>query len=269
MQSVVDTDIIVEDNVLTEQDLAVQSMWEEYKNSNNINVRNQLVLHYMAFVKKIAFKTYRNAWFLDCADELVNEGVIAVINAIDRFDLSLNIKFETFASRRIQGAMLDYIRKQSGFVRKIHEMTTAINNAKDDFFYKHDRQPTNAELAEALSVSVVELDNMLKQIQPIKTFSIDQTDSNGSDDDKTFEISTGSEEDPIEILSKREYNEDLVRAIQQLNEQQQIVLSLFYKEEFSVGEIADILKLTPDKVSQIRFQAIKKMKKLIGDKIIN
>lgn len=245
----------------------VMQLWDEYKRTNDNEIRNELVMHYMSLVKKIAFKTYRNAWFLDCADELVNEGVIAMINAIDRFDISQNIKFETFASRRIQGAMLDYIHKQSGFVRKIHEMSTMVNDARQRCCERLGQPPTNEELAEELNISLDELYNILQQIQPIKVMSINQPDSSNPDDEKILDISTGNEYDPIEILSKKEYNEELVKGIKKLSEQQQLVLALFYQEEFSVREIASTLNLSVEKVSQIRFQAIKKLKKLVSDKI--
>ena len=245
----------------------VMQLWEEYKRSGSTAVRNELVMYYMSLVKKIAFKTYRNAWFLDCADELVNEGVIAMINAIDRFDLSQNIKFETFESRRIQGAMLDYIHKQSGFVRKTHELNNLVNDARNRCFEKTGQPPTNEELADEMNISLEELDSILQQIQPIKVMSINQPDSSNPDDEKILDISAGNEYDPIEILSKKEYNEELVKGIKKLSEQQQLVLALFYQEEFSVREIASMLKLSVEKISQIRFQAIKKLKKLVSDKV--
>lgn len=249
------------------EDEKVVSLWRSYKQNGSTQMRNELVLHYMNLVKKIAFKTYKNAWYLECADELVNEGVIAMISVIDRFDVDMGIKFETFASRRIQGAMVDYIHKQSGFVRKIHEMTKKINLAKDEFVQTYGRLPDNNELAQKMGISRDELETMIYESQPVKTFSIHQTESGTADEEKIIEISTGNDADPIEILTKTEYNEELVRGIESLNEQQQLVLSLFYKEEFSVSEIAEILNLSTEKVSQIRFQSIKKLKKLVSDKI--
>ena len=118
-----------------------------------------------------------------------------------------------------------------------------------------------------MNISLEELDSILQQIHPIKVMSINQPDSSNPDDEKILDISTGNEYDPIEILSKKEYNEELVKGIKKLSEQQQLVLALFYQEEFSVREIASMLKLSVEKISQIRFQAIKKLKKLVSDKV--
>ena len=136
-----------------------------------------------------------------------------------------------------------------------------------DALKKTGQPPTNEELADEMNISLEELDSILQQIQPIKVMSINQPDSSNPDDEKILDISAGNEYDPIEILSKKEYNEELVKGIKKLSEQQQLVLALFYQEEFSVREIASMLKLSVEKISQIRFQAIKKLKKLVSDKV--
>lgn len=238
-------------------------LWTSYQQSGDIELRNQLVLEYMTIVKKIAFKLYRNSWGMDSPEELVNEGMIALINAIDRFDLERNVKFETYVSRRVQGAMMDYMYKQNGFVRRIHEMTKAINKAKKDLEIRFGREPTHEELAMEMQISREQLDKMLQEVSPVTVVSLDQMIHDTGNDEIPVEISAGVKDDPMMILDEQEYSEVLVKGINKLNEEQQLVLALFYKEEFSVREIAQTLNTTAERVSQIRFQAVKKLKKLL------
>lgn len=237
------------------------NLWTKYKKTGDINVRNQLVLLYMPVLKKVAFKVYKNNSTVESIDELVSEGMIALINAIDRFEIDREVKFETYVSYRVHGAMLDYINKQSGYVRKVRDIMKELSRAKEALTTDLGREPEKDEIAEYLGISVAELMEKMDVGHPVHIVSLDQTMTDENSDDIYLELSTPEEENPIYIVENSGFSDKLIKGIENLNKEQQLVLSLFYKEDLSIAEIADILNLDSKRVSQIRFQSIKKLKK--------
>lgn len=255
---------VLKNQTVTQRSVNVDEKWAAYQRTGDIQIRNELVLEYMGVVRKIAFKIYAKAGFIDSAEELVNEGTLALITAIDRFDLERNVKFETFVSRRVQGAMLDYIHRQTGFVRRTYDLGKTVSAVQRQLAEQLGREPSAMEMAEELSVSLEEYRKMLQEIKPVKVVSLNMPDNGYGEESTAMDIPSDAGSDPAEILCRDDMSENLVRGIQKLSEEQQLVLSLFYKEEFTVREIAQALCTTTEKVSQIRFQAVKKLKKYIG-----
>lgn len=249
-----------------ETEKKIAEWWALYQRTKSPEIRNQLVLHYIPVVKKIALNVYRHYRYFDSVDELVGEGVVALINAIDRFDIDRNVKFETFISYRIKGSMLDYINKQNGYVRKIHEISKRFFAAKEELKAQLTREPTREEMANHLNMSIEEYEGNLLEIKPISTISLNQMVFDSNMEGKPTEISSGPQDDPAEILTAQEYCDVLAEGIKKLNEEQQLVLSLFYKEDLTVKEIAEIMNANTHHVSQVRFQAIKRLKKLTENK---
>ncbi len=250
-----------------EMEKKIAEWWVLYQRTKSPEIRNQLVLHYMPVVKKIAMNVYRRYRYFDSVDELVGEGVIALINAIDRFDIDRNVKFETFISYRIKGSMLDYINKQNGYVRKIYEISKRFSTAREELEAKLTREPTREEMANHLQMTMEEYEKNLLEIKPVSTISLNQMVLDSSTmEEKHTEISSGPQDDPAEILSTQEFSEVLTEGIKKLNQEQQLVLALFYKEDLTVKEIAEIMNTDTQRVSQVRFQAVKRLKKLAETK---
>lgn len=261
------------DATATEQFYAMDreslDMWIRYQTTKSTELRNQLVMKYLVIVKKIAYKIYRNYRFCDSTEELVGEGIVALISSIDKFDLSRNVKFETYASRRIQGSMMDYINKQNGYVRKIHEIAKAIATAREDLAVQIGYEPSNEELATYLQITVDQLKKQIQNIQPISVVSLDQMTWDFESDDHRIDVSSGEKDDPMVIVADSEYSDVLINCIKKLTKEQQLILSLFYKDELTIREIAEVANMTTQHASQVRFQAVKKLKKLLGDNIID
>lgn len=245
-------------------DTDIAELWLQYIKTKDIGVRNAIILKYSEIVKKIAFRMCRAYHVFDISEELINEGIIALIQSVDKFDLSRNVKFETFASRRVHGSMLDFINKQNGYIRKIHDMTKNIHRAKEALRLKLQREPSNAEIAKHLEISEDQLEKDLFEIQPISIISLSQTKVTSDMDEMYLEIPAASESDPFFLIDSDELCDNLVACIEKLNNEQQLVLSLFYKEELTIKEIAEIMQTETTRISQIRFQAIKKLKRLLN-----
>ncbi|MDD6807466.1 MAG: sigma-70 family RNA polymerase sigma factor [Oscillospiraceae bacterium] len=248
----------------TKIDPEIMDLWLEYDRTKNLDVRNKLVIHYMPILKKVAIKVYNTYKGAESPEELVSEGMIALINAIDRFELDRDVKFETFVSHRVHGAMLDFINKQSGMVRKVRDISKEINTAKDELKADLGREPTRLEMAEYLGLSPEEYDKRLAEGRPMAVYSLDQMIDDAQENERHFDISSGIEDTPEYIVEQSMgYSSELVDAITKLTYEQQLVLSLFYKEELTIAEIAEIMEEDPKRVSQIRFQAIKKLRKFL------
>lgn len=251
-------------SVNTKIDAEIMDLWLTYQRTKSIEVRNKLVLHYMPVLKKVAIKVYNTYRGAESPEELASEGLVALINSVDRFELSRDVKFETFVSHRVHGAMLDFINKQSGIVRKVRDISKEINTAKDELKNDLGREPTRLEMAEYLGLSPEEYDKKLVEGKPASVYSLDQMMEDANEGERTFDISSGIEDTPEFVVEQNlGYSENLVKAISKLNSEQQLVLSLFYKDELTVAEIADILEMDPKRVSQLRFQSIKKLKKYL------
>lgn len=240
-------------------------LWTQYTETKDINIRNELVLKYMPVLKKVAFKVYQTYRGVDSVEELVSEGMVALITSIDRFDLDREVKFETYVSYRVHGAMLDYINKQNGYARRVRDISKEMSRAREDLMSVIGREPDREELADYLGISVEELDKKLQESHPISLISLDQVTTDENMDDRMFEISSGEKDNPINIIDKGGFSKELVKCLGKLNHEQQLVLSLLYKEDLTVAEIADILNTDSKRVSQLRFQAVKRLKKMMED----
>lgn len=243
-------------------DPEILDLWLKYGETKDIEIRNKLVLHYMPILNKVAHKVYNTYRGAESPEELVSEGMIALINSIDRFDLDRDVKFETFVSHRVHGAMLDFLNKQSGIVRKVRDISKEMNAAADELKADLGREPTRLEMATYLGLSLEEYDKRKAEGKPVAVYSLDQMIEDANENERYFDLSSGVEDTPEYALEQGiSYSDDLVNAISKLTSEQQLVLSLFYKDELSIAEIADITETDPKRVSQIRFQAIKKLKK--------
>lgn len=241
------------------------TLWQDYIKTKDINIRNELVLVYMPILRKVANKVYRKYRCLDSVEELVSEGMIALITAIDRFDLERDVKFETFVSYRIHGAMLDYINKQNGYVRRVRDISKELFTAKEELTSEIGREPDKTELALYLGISTEDLDKRMQESHPINIVSLDQMITDDNMDEHIFEVSSGEQDNPMYIVEQGGFSSTLTRCIKKLNKEQQLVLSLFYKEDLSVSEIADILNTDAKRIAQLRFQSVKKLKKMMED----
>ena len=240
-------------------------LWQDYIKTRDIKIRNELVLIYMPVLKKVASKVYKKYRNIESIEELVSEGMIALITAIDRFELDRDVKFETFVSYRVHGAMLDYINKQSGYVRRVRDISKEILSAKEELTAELEREPEKSELATYLGISSEELDRKLQECHPVSVVSLDQIITDDGMDDRLLEVSSGEQDDPLYIVEQGGFSAVLTKCISKLNKEQQLVLALFYKEDLSVSEIADILNTDAKRISQLRFQSIKKLKKMMED----
>lgn len=243
-------------------------LWREYKESKSVDIRNRIILEYSPLVKKIASKTIGNYQYFNHIDDIINEGIIALMDAVEKFDINKQVKFETYASIKIKGAMIDFIRKQDCFPRRIKKMARSIAEAESLLGNELGRSPTQAELANHLNVTTVELDHMQLEVYSLNVYSFEQVIYETNSENILSKYLTNSKDAPEQLLAEKEVCSMLADAIKGLKYNEQIVISLHYKEQLKIKDIAAVLKISDSRVSQIHSNALKKLK-LCMDKYHN
>lgn len=243
-----------------QEEIPHYDMWIIFQETKSIEIRNKIILEYGTLVKKIAMKTVGNYQYFNHMDDIVNEGVIALMDAVEKFDLRKQVKFETFASIKIKGAMIDFIRKQDCFPRRIKKMAREISNAESFLGCELGRSPTQAELADYLNLTNAELDKMQLEVYSLNVYSFEQIMYETNSESIMSNYLANNKDIPEQLLAEKEVCSMLAEAIKRLKENEQIVISLHYKEQLKIKDIATILKISDSRVSQIHSNALKKLK---------
>jgi RNA polymerase sigma factor FliA len=238
----------------------VQELWQQYGRTKNIAIRNELIQNYSGLVKCIAIKIVGHYQYFNYLDDIINEGLIALMDAISKFDLRKNVKFETFASIKVRGAMIDYIRKQDCFPRRLKKMARSINDADDVLNQRYGRMPTDRELADYLNVSLEEYQKMLAETCSLNILSFEELVYEKGVENLCLHYSN-EECGPEQDIAEKELQNVLKGNIDMLDTKEKTVISLYYKEQLKIKEISVIMGISESRVSQIHSGALRKLKK--------
>ncbi|WP_026485896.1 sigma-70 family RNA polymerase sigma factor [Caldanaerobius polysaccharolyticus] len=233
------------------QDLDIDKLWHEYEKERTIEVRNQIVLYYLPLVKYVIKRILINYESSDY-DDILNQGILGLIDAVEKYDSSKGVKFETYAVYRIRGEVIDYLRKMDWMPRSLRKKYKALQEVVDRCWDKSD-----SEIAREVGISLDEYYKLLNYANISNILSLEEIFENGT---LNIPPSTGT---PDKIVEDREMRESLEKFIEGLPEKQKLVLSLYYVEELTYKEIAMILGVTESRISQIHSQAIKKLKEFL------
>jgi RNA polymerase sigma factor FliA len=240
-------------------DDALAIVWHAFKSTGDVDARERLILHYAPLVKYVASRVATGLpASVDQAD-LVSYGMFGLIDALQKFEPGRGNKFETYAIPRIRGAIIDELRAMDWVPRSVRFKQREIEKALTNLEAMLKRQPTDAELAERLGMSVRELHEVITQISFVSVLALDETVSVGADRgekvslvdtlaDKGFDPSTGVESQETRSL--------LAAAINELSEREKIVVTLYYFEGLTLAEIGEILGVTESRVCQIHTKAV-------------
>ena len=225
-----------------------------YRQSGDIAVRNDIVLKNMGLVRSCAM-SMRNMYvkFGD-VDDVVNEGVLALMDAIESYDESHGAKFETYASLRIRGAIIDYIRKQDWVPRNVRKFAVALDKAYGLLYNLKGRAPTTAELAEHLGMDEQKLLRRMSECACTITLSFEELlyEDNFNEPQST---DTGD----ADIL-REESSEVIAKAIDELRERERQVITLYYYKNMKYSDIAKALGVSEGRICQIHTKAVLELK---------
>ncbi|MBM7581406.1 RNA polymerase sigma factor for flagellar operon FliA [Caldicoprobacter guelmensis] len=233
-----------------------RNLWIEYKKHNNIEFRNELILRYSYLVKRVVSRlAFASTSSLDVED-LISYGILGLIDAIERYDPSKNVKFETYATFRIKGAIMDQLRKQDWVPRSLRIKYKQLAEAVDAIEKKLGRSANDKEIAQALGVTVEEVRKTMLDVHSLAVVSLE---------DQLFALAGsvgvfGLEDDPERVAQANELKRHLAQAIDELPEREKLVISLYYFEELTLKEIGMALGVSESRVSQLHTRALVRLR---------
>lgn len=239
------------------------SLWEEYIKTRSPKIREQLIVEYVPLVKVVAGRMGMYLGYTVEYDDLTGYGIFGLIDAIDKFELTKGVKFETYASLRIRGAILDQIRKMDWIPRTLRQKQKKLETTMGQMETELGRTPTNEELAVALEMTQEELDALINQTQVANLVSLDEYLEQGSE----VRVEAGNKSaflQPEQVMERQDLKRLLAEAINSLTEKEQKVIALYYYEEMTLKEISNILEVSESRVSQLHTKSLRKMKEKLG-----
>lgn len=245
--------------------ISTADLWLQYAQSKDHNIRNILVVQYSYIVKCIALKTVGRYQHFNSMDDIVNEGIIALLDAVEKFDPEKKVKFETYASIKVRGAMIDYIRKQDCFPRRLKRIAKNIIEAENELNHKLGRTPTDQELAGFLQVSLGEYEKMQAETCALNMLSFEEMIYEKGLENIEFSLAGDPIRGPEQVVAEKELQDVLAQDIEQLNEKEKTVISLYYKEQLKIKEISSVMGISDSRVSQIHSNALRKLKKFLTE----
>ncbi|MCI9143583.1 MAG: FliA/WhiG family RNA polymerase sigma factor [Lachnospiraceae bacterium] len=244
-----------------------KKLLEEYAKTKSPETREQLILEYAPLVKVVAGRLSMYLGYNVEYEDLVSYGIFGLIDAIDKFDCLKDVKFETYASVRIRGAVLDQIRKMDWIPRTIRQKQKKIETAIREIEQNTGHTATDEEVARGLGISDEEYLEWQSQMKITGLVSLNEYMEQGSDvsQDYNRRHTTSHFEAPEERVEREELTKVLGEALQLLTEKEQKVITLYYYEELTLKEISSILEVSESRVSQLHTRALKKMKVKMGN----
>lgn len=243
----------------------IANMWIKYNNTKNREIRNNLIVQYIELVKIVSGRMYNYFGSKIEYDDLLGYGILGLIDSIDKYDISKNIKFETYAQIRIRGAIIDNIRKQDWIPRSLRKKSKDVQNAILVLENKFGRSPSNLEIAKELNIPLNELNLLLSDISAFNVSSLEDVLMNKGD----CLIDKNNINNPETIYQGKEIRELLATSIEVLSKNEKMVISLYYYEELTYKEIGQVLELSESRISQIHSKAILKIKNFLANKGID
>lgn len=236
--------------------MTTQELWEKYSRRKTASVKKELVLSYMNLIKYAARAINLPSRCLFDNDDLMSIGIIGLVEAIERFDPRRGVKFETFASQRIRGVMLDEIRKIDWLPRSVRDKYKKASKSLSEL----DMDSVNGDkYARAINMSISEFEQIKGYLANAEAVSL----TRAIGDDMTLEDVIGSDSEVVEQFEDEELKEQLVRSLKLLPERERMVVTLYYYEELTFKEIGKTLGISESRVSQIHSEVISKLKEQI------
>jgi len=249
--------------------MAVQKEWVQFKKDNDPQVRQKLLEEYLPLVKNVAGRMAMGFPKSVELSDLINTGVIGLIEALSNFDPSRGVKFETYAVPRIRGAILDELRSLDWVPRSTRAKSREIEKAISKLENQLGRRPSDRELAKSLRISSDELFSALDDVSSTTMLSLDELIYKEEDNRQVPRVETLEDlrcKSILGDLEKEELKAYLIQAISYLTEQERLVVALYYYEELTLKEIGEVMQISESRVSQIHTKAVLKLRVMIKEK---
>lgn len=241
----------------------LEKIWTKYKKTNDPKLKDELIVGYAPLVKYIAGRMNVHLCNNVEFDDLVSYGVLGLIDAVNKFQLAKNVKFETYASLRIRGSMYDNIRKLDWVPRNLRQKQKELTNTINQLEVQLGRSATNEEIADRLNVNVDDVDKMISDTNISAIMSLDeyseQNYESGISNFKERQINQ-----PEKEAEKSEVRQMLKNQLDNLTDRERKVIFLYYFDELTLKEISKVLEVSESRISQIHSKTLLKLRGKLG-----
>lgn len=241
-----------------------EKLWEEYQKKKTPELREKIIIEYAPLVKLVAGRLSMYLGYNVEYEDLVSYGIFGLIDAIDKFDLAKEVKFETYASLRIRGTILDQIRKMDWIPRTVRQKQKKIDEAIKQIEMRTGKTAQDDEIAAELGLTGDELLTWQSQLKVTNVVSLNEYIEQGTE--PVMDARNNSHfAQPEDNIQEEELKKVLSEAIDLLTEKEKKVILLYYYEDLTLKEISNILEVSESRVSQLHTKALSKMRKRMGD----
>lgn len=236
-----------------------------YKETGDESLKWALVLRFQDQIRRVALRTCGLYTSFSQLDDVVHEGILTLLSAVDRFDPSKGVKLETYVAKRLRGMVIDLSRKQDWLPRQLRQTSNKLTRTVDELSVELGHMPVSQEVADRLGVSKEEYEKMLSETAGANLLSFETLlDSYGSGAGQASE----DYNDPAEeFCEEQELRECLSKGIASLRPNERMVLSLYYEKELTMKEIAQVMGVSPPRVSQLHSHAIQRLRSYMKEQL--
>ncbi|HEX2046269.1 MAG TPA: RNA polymerase sigma factor WhiG [Acidimicrobiales bacterium] len=247
---------------------AITKLWEDFKATGSMEDRNKLVVHYSPLVKYVAGRLSAGLPNSIEQADLVSYGMFGLIDAINKFEPSRGNKFETYAMSRIRGSIIDELRSIDWVPRSLRAKARAVEKAYTKLEHELLRTPSDAEVADELGTTEEELQSVFTQISFFGLVALEETVSVGADRSESVTLGDTIPDPglgPVGAFEVEETKQILAQTLNRLPEREKVVLTLYYYEGLTLGEIGGILGITESRVCQIHTKAVIQLRSKLSE----
>lgn len=224
--------------------------------------RNALIKQYQPLVRRLAHHMMAKLPPSVEVDDLIQVGLIGLSDALTRFESSQGVQFETFATQRIRGAMLDELRENDWMSRGSRKSQKEIETALRKLEHQLGRTPAESEIAKELGMSLADYQSLLGKVRGTQLVYLEDMTRHSDNEEDSFldRHVVDSEADPLNMLRDHRLRQSLVEAIKSLPEREQYIMSMYYEQDMNLKEIAAVLDVTESRVCQLHSQSIARLR---------
>jgi RNA polymerase sigma factor for flagellar operon FliA len=242
-------------------DQALERLWQRWVRHGSSAARDHLIVHYSPLVKYVVGRLGIGTHPTVDTGDLINHGIIGLIDALGRFEPERGVKFETFAVPRIRGAIYDGLRQLDWVPRSVRSHARQIEAALASFESRHGRAPGDGELARALDITVEQLAEWMSSVASATVGPLDRAIESGFE---PLALDGDVPSTPARVVEDREVRAAMHAELRRLPEREKLVLGLYYDEGLTLAQIGEVLGVTESRVSQIRVKAVLHLRARLG-----
>jgi RNA polymerase sigma factor for flagellar operon FliA len=238
---------------------SLDQLWQRFKADGDLDARERLIVHYAPLVKYVAGRVRAGLPPQVDQGDLISDGIIGLMDAIDKFDPSRGLQFQTYAARRLRGAIIDGLRQSDWVPRSVRDKLRAIDAALATLERRHGRTPTDDEVAAELAISVAELRATYGAVSYTHVRSIDEL---GAAYENHPQGTTFLADHDMDDQSDR-----FIHSVHQLPERDRVIVALYYWERFTLAEIGQVLGVSESRVSQLHTRAMLTLRRQLASPV--